>query len=160
MNSKTKTVLTYGTFDMFHVGHLNLLETAAALGTRLIVGVSTDEFNALKGKDTLVPYEQRASIVAGIRYVDEVFEESSWAQKRDDIIRWNATVFAIGDDWTGKFDELGDICQVVYVPRTSGISTTELKLVSRQRIRDELELVLSGTERISRLVGSILGKSD
>lgn len=157
MSSK-KIILTYGTFDMFHIGHLNLLRVLSEMGSKLIVGVSTDHFNSIKGKDTLVPYEQRASIVAGIRYVDDVFEESTWDQKRDDIVRLGAHVFAIGDDWAGKFDDLSDLCEVAYVPRTEGISTTGIKQFSRAMIRGELENVLRGSERVSEIVGALLGK--
>ncbi|WP_043285010.1 adenylyltransferase/cytidyltransferase family protein [Paraburkholderia oxyphila] len=152
-----KIVLTYGTFDMFHIGHLNLLKGARALGSRLVVGVSDDEFNAQKGKDTFVPFADRAAIVAGMRYVDEVFAESSWEQKRDDIRRWNVSVLAMGDDWAGKFDDLQDVCRVVYLPRTIGISTTDIKSISRGRIRGELEGVMSGAERLTKMVGSMLG---
>lgn len=157
---REKTILTYGTFDMFHVGHLNLLRALKSLGTRLIVGVSTDAFNTLKGKDTLIPFDQRVALVAGIRYVDEVFEEQNWEQKREDILRFKADIFAIGDDWAGKFDHLSDVCQIVYVPRTEGISTTEIKTFSRTIIREELANVLEGSNRISRIINTLLGKID
>lgn len=121
------TVITYGTFDMFHIGHLNLLRRLAGLGDRLIVGVSTDEFNELKGKRTMIPFEQRAEIVRSIRYVDEVIPEACWEQKEEDIQRYGVATFAIGDDWRGEFDFLLPRCQVVYLPRTEGVSTTELK---------------------------------
>ncbi|NLG35719.1 MAG: adenylyltransferase/cytidyltransferase family protein [Lentisphaerae bacterium] len=121
------TVLTYGTFDLFHIGHLRLLERARALGDRLIVAVSTDTFNEGKGKRTVIPYADRAAIVQALKIVDEVIPEESWEQKRDDIRRFNVTTFVMGDDWAGKFDDLKDACDVVYLPRTDGISTTELK---------------------------------
>jgi glycerol-3-phosphate cytidylyltransferase len=133
MENKNIIVLTYGTFDMFHVGHLNLLRRLRGFGTQLIVGVSTDEFNAVKGKKTVIPYADRAAIVAGIRYVDSVFQESSWSQKRHDIQRLNVDIFAMGGDWEGKFDDLRDVCQVAYVPRTEGVSTTEIKAWARQQ---------------------------
>lgn len=123
----SKTVITYGTFDMFHVGHLNLLEKLAVMGDRVVVGVSTDEFNAQKGKKILIPYEQRARIVKNIKFVDEVIPESSWEQKREDVVRFGVDIFAIGEDWKGKFDFLSDLCDVQYLPRTKDISTTELK---------------------------------
>lgn len=123
------TVLTYGTFDLFHVGHLNLLQRLADLGDRLIVGVSTDEFNAGKGKHTVVSYDNRARIVESIKGVDLVIPEQSWAQKVDDIREHGVDIFAIGDDWAGKFDELREHCEVVYLPRTQGISSTEMKQV-------------------------------
>ena len=122
-----KTIITYGTFDMFHVGHLNLLKRLSAMGDRLIVAVSTDEFNLGKGKKTLIPYAQRAEIVESIKYVDLVIAEDSWDQKVKDVIQYDVDTFAIGSDWRGKFDFLEEHCNVVYLDRTEGISTTELK---------------------------------
>ncbi|MDD2975045.1 MAG: glycerol-3-phosphate cytidylyltransferase [Aliarcobacter cryaerophilus] len=124
---KEKIVLTYGTFDMFHIGHLNLLNRLKSLGDKLIVAVSTDEFNSIKGKKTLIPFEQRALIVQNIKCVDMVISEKNWEQKIDDIKKYNVDIFAIGDDWQGKFDFLKDYCEVIYLPRTQNISTTELK---------------------------------
>ena len=124
---KEKIVLTYGTFDMFHIGHLNLLNRLKSLGDKLIVAVSTDEFNSIKGKKTLIPFEQRALIVQNIKCVDMVISEENWEQKIDDIKKYNVDIFAMGDDWKGKFDFLKDYCKVVYLPRTQNISTTELK---------------------------------
>ena len=122
-----KIVLTYGTFDMFHIGHLNLLNRLKNLGSKLIVAVSTDEFNSIKGKKTLIPFEQRALIVQNIKCVDMVISEKNWEQKIDDIKKYNVDIFAMGDDWKGKFDFLKDYCEVIYLPRTQNISTTELK---------------------------------
>ena len=124
---KEKIVLTYGTFDMFHIGHLNLLNRLKSLGDKLIVAVSTDEFNSIKGKKTLIPFEQRALIVQNIQCVDMVISEKNWEQKIDDIKKYNVDIFAMGDDWKGKFDFLKDYCEVIYLPRTQNISTTELK---------------------------------
>ena len=124
---KQKIVLTYGTFDMFHIGHLNLLNRLKSLGDKLIVAVSTDEFNSIKGKKTLIPFEQRALIVQNIKCVDMVISEKNWEQKIDDIKKYNVDIFAMGDDWEGKFDFLKDYCEVIYLPRTQNISTTELK---------------------------------
>lgn len=122
------TVITYGTFDLFHVGHLRLLERARALGDRLVVAVSTDEFNAVKGKAAVVPFEERSGIVAALRCVDRVTAERHWAQKKQDLIRYDAGIFVMGDDWRGKFDHLAsDTCRVIYLPRTKGISTTALR---------------------------------
>lgn len=123
----TKTVITYGTFDMFHIGHLKLLRRLSEMADRVIVGVSTDSFNALKGKKTLIPYEQRAAIVEAIDCVDMVIPEEAWEQKLTDVKKHNVDIFAIGDDWKGKFDFLEDLCQVVYLERTKNISTTDLK---------------------------------
>lgn len=121
-------VVTYGTFDLLHMGHLRLLERAAALGDGLAVGVSTDEFNAVKGKRCVVPYGERAALVSALRVVTQVFPEESWDQKAEDITRLGAGVFVMGTDWEGKFDHLGALCRVVYLPRTRGISTTDLRL--------------------------------
>ncbi len=120
-------VLTYGTFDLFHIGHLRLLERLRGLGDHLTVGVSTDEFNALKGKRSIVPYADRAALVAACRFVDAVIPEEHWEQKRDDVVRLRIDVFGMGGDWEGHFDELGDVCKVVYLPRTEGISSTAIK---------------------------------
>lgn len=122
-----KTVLTYGTFDLFHVGHLRLLERLKNLGDQLIVGVSTDEFNAIKGKQAVVSFEDRCKIIRSIRYVDMVFAENTWDQKIADISRYKVDVFGMGDDWLGHFDNLRNFCQVVYIPRTEGISSTILR---------------------------------
>jgi len=122
-----KRVITYGTFDMFHIGHLKLLERLSMLGDELIVAVSTDEFNEKKGKRVLVPYQQRAEIVASIKYVDKVIPEYSWEQKVQDIREYNIDIFAMGSDWEGKFDSLKSYCEVIYLPRTKGISTTKIK---------------------------------
>ena len=130
-----KTVITYGTFDLFHIGHLNLLKRLFELGDRLIVAISTDEFNSLKGKVTVIPYEQRFEIVSAIRYVDKVIPESSWEQKRKDISENNVDIFAIGDDWKGKFDFLKDDCQVIYLSRTQGISSSGLKQEVAERFK-------------------------
>ncbi|KRC66203.1 hypothetical protein ASE12_16440 [Aeromicrobium sp. Root236] len=125
------TVLTYGTFDLFHIGHLNLINRLAEMGDRLIIAVSTDEFNAGKGKTSVVSYEDRASIISSIKGVDLVIPETSWEQKARDIKEHDVDIFAIGEDWTGKFDELKELCEVVYLPRTDGISSTEIKQMLR-----------------------------
>jgi|SRR5690625_740970 len=120
-------IITYGTFDMFHIGHLRLLERLSKMADEVIVAVSTDEFNELKGKKTLIPYEQRAEIVQAICYVDKVIPEKSWEQKIEDVQKHNINIFAIGEDWRGKFDFLKQYCEVIYLERTKDISTTELK---------------------------------
>lgn len=123
-----KKVITYGTFDLLHYGHINLLKRAKALGDYLVVAISTDEFNALKGKKSYFSYEERKAIVEAIKYVDEVIPENNWEQKVEDCKRLNIDTFVIGDDWTGKFDFLKDIgVEVVYLPRTPDISTTDIK---------------------------------
>ena len=122
-----KTVLTYGTFDLFHIGHLKLLKRLKALGDELIVAVSTDEFNEIKGKKTIIPYEQRAEIIESIKYVDRVIPENAWEQKLEDVKKYDVDVFAMGHDWEGKFDFLKEHCEVVYLSRTRGVSSTGLK---------------------------------
>jgi len=126
-----KRVLTYGTFDVFHYGHLRLLERAKALGDYLIVAVSTDRFDAVKGKKSTYPFEQRAEIVKAIKYVDRVIAEESWDQKAQDIQKYNVDILVMGDDWQGKFDHLQQYCEVIYLPRTPNISTTEIKMAHR-----------------------------
>lgn len=123
-----KTVITYGTFDILHIGHINLLRRARALGDRLVVGLSSDAFNRGKHKSSLLNYDNRRAVLQAIRYVDEIFPEDNWEQKADDIRRYAANVFVMGDDWAGKFDFLKEFCEVVYLPRTTEISTTEIKL--------------------------------
>ena len=122
-----KTVITYGTYDLFHVGHLNLLKRAKALGDYLIVAVSSDDFNSLKGKKCKIKDTDRMAIVEAIKYVDKVIPENSWEQKIEDVKKYNVDVFVMGDDWKGKFDFLKEKCEVVYLERTPEISTTQIK---------------------------------
>lgn len=122
-----KKVITYGTFDLLHAGHINILRRARELGDYLIVVLSTDEFNAVKNKKAYYSYEDRKLILEAIRYVDEVLPERTWEQKIDDVVNNQVDVFVMGDDWKGKFDFLKDYCEVVYLPRTEGISTTKIK---------------------------------
>jgi len=121
-------VITYGTFDTFHYGHFFLLERAKALGTHLSVCISTDEFNLReKGKSAKLNFVDRLRIIKNINFVDEVYAEKSWDQKIEDIVKLNINVFAIGDDWVGKFDFLKKYCDVVYLPRTKDISSTLIR---------------------------------
>jgi glycerol-3-phosphate cytidylyltransferase len=122
-----KTVITYGTFDILHIGHINLLKRARALGDRLVVGLSSDAFNRGKHKSSLLNYENRKVVLESIRYVDEVFPEDNWEQKPNDIRKYNARIFVMGDDWAGKFDFLAEFCEVRYLARTPEISTTQIK---------------------------------
>ena len=123
--SDVKRVITFGSFDVFHVGHLRLLERARALGQALVVGVSTDALHERKKtRGPVYPYAERAAIVAGLRCVDAVFAEETLEQKRAYVLGQRAGVLVMGDDWAGRFDELRDVCEVVYVPRTPSVSTT------------------------------------
>jgi len=122
-----KTVITYGTFDILHIGHIKLLRRARALGDRLIVALSTDEFNQGKHKTSLLDYENRKTVLEAIQYVDEVIPETHWEQKVEDVQRFKADIFVMGHDWEGEFDFLREYCDVIYLPRTEDISTTMLK---------------------------------
>lgn len=122
-----RKVITYGTYDLLHYGHINLLKRAKSLGDYLIVAISTNEFNEIKGKKCYFSFEERKQLVESIRYVDLVIREDSWEQKIDDIKEFKIDTFVMGDDWKGKFDYLKDYCQVVYLPRTPEISTTKIK---------------------------------
>lgn len=129
IDGKFKTVLTYGTFDLLHYGHLEILRRASLLGDKLIVGVSTDKFNEIKGKTCVLPYQKRKELIESLYYVDKVIPENNWDQKVTDIQGNNIDIFVIGDDWEGKFDELKDFCEVIYLPRTKGISSTKLRSI-------------------------------
>lgn len=122
-----RTVLTYGTFDILHIGHINLLRRARELGDRLIVGLSTDEFNTTKHKSSLLDYPNRLATLEAIRYVDLVIPEVAWEQKMDDVVKYKVNVFVMGDDWAGQFDFLKRYCEVCYLPRTAEISSTSVK---------------------------------
>lgn len=124
-----KRVITYGTFDLLHYGHINLLKRAKSLGDYLIVGLSTDEFNNKdKNKECYFDYDNRKSLLDAVRYVDLVIPEENWEQKKSDIQKYNVDVFVIGDDWKGKFDYLKEFgVDVVYLPRTKEISTSKIK---------------------------------
>lgn len=122
-----KKIITYGTFDLLHRGHINLLKRAKAMGNFLVVGLSSDGFNALKHKKAFYSYEERKLVLEAIRYVDEVIPEENWEQKERDILDHEIDIFVMGDDWSGKFDHLKKNCEVVYLSRTEGISTTQIK---------------------------------
>ena len=133
MNTKRyKRAITYGTYDLFHIGHLRLLKRIADMADELYVAVSSDEFNALKGKKCIVPFENRKEIIESLRMVTKVIREDNWEQKKDDVQKYGCDLFVMGSDWTGKFDFLKDYCDVIYLPRTEGVSTTEIK----QEIKD------------------------
>ena len=132
VDRKFKTVLTYGTFDLLHYGHLEILRRASLLGDKLIVGISTDEFNELKGKICVLPYEKRKELLESLDFVDKVIPEDNWEQKVSDVQENDVDVFVMGNDWEGKFDELKAYCNVIYFPRTKGISTTRLKSILKE----------------------------
>lgn len=119
--------ITYGTFDLFHIGHLRLLERIAELANEIIVAVSSDEFNAIKGKKCTIAFENRRDIVKALKMVTNVIREDHWEQKINDVKSLQCDLFVIGDDWKGKFDFLKPYCDVLYLPRTEGISTTKIK---------------------------------
>ena len=122
-----KTVITYGSFDILHKGHINLLKRAKSLGDKLIVAISSDEFNEGKHKTALLNYENRKYVLEAIKYVDLVIPEESWEQKIIDVKNYNVDTFVIGDDWEGKFDFLKEYCEVVYLKRTNDISSTQIR---------------------------------
>jgi choline-phosphate cytidylyltransferase len=128
VDSVSRCVITFGTFDLFHIGHLNIIRRARALGDRLIVGVSSDALN--QRKKAILPVfseAERCEIVSGLRWVDSVFLEESLELKGEYIRRYGAQVLVMGDDWAGRFDVYRDVCEVIYLPRTDGISTTAIK---------------------------------
>jgi glycerol-3-phosphate cytidylyltransferase len=122
-----KKVITYGTFDVLHYGHINLLKRAKELGDYLIVALSSDEFNEIKNKKSYYTYEQRKTLLEACRYVDLIIPENNWEQKTDDIKKYDVDIFVMGDDWKGKFDFLKEYCEVVYLPRTPNVSSTQTK---------------------------------
>ncbi len=122
-----KVVLTYGTFDVLHWGHIRLLKRAKELGDYLVVGLSTDEFNRVKCKESFYNFEQRKLLLDAVKYVDLVIPEENWEQKISDIKKYNVDIFTMGDDWVGKFDFLKEYCEVVYLERSPEVSSTETK---------------------------------
>lgn len=124
-----KRILTYGTFDLLHFGHIEILRRAKSLGDYLVVAVSTDEFNAIKNKKAYHDYATRKKMLEAVRYVDLVIPEKDWGQKRDDVKRYEIDTVVMGSDWEGNenFEKLKDLCEVVYLPRTDNISTTKIK---------------------------------
>ncbi|TQS70024.1 glycerol-3-phosphate cytidylyltransferase [Rhodobacteraceae bacterium] len=122
-----KRVITYGTFDTLHFGHIRLLRRARALGDYLIVALSTDEFNALKQKVAFHSWEERKAHLEALRYVDLVIPEHTWEQKREDALLYHVDIFTMGDDWQGEFDFMSEVCHVHYLPRTEGVSSTMIR---------------------------------
>lgn len=128
-----KKVITYGTFDLLHKGHINILRRAKEKGDHLTVVLSSDEFNAIKGKKAYMSYEDRKLILEAVKYVDAVIPEFNWEQKVSDVVDNDIDIFVMGDDWEGKFDFLKEHCEVVYLPRTEGVSTTKIKEDLKER---------------------------
>lgn len=122
-----KRVITYGTFDVLHYGHINLLKRAKSLGDYLVVALSSDEFNKLKNKESFYTYEQRKTLLEACRYVDLVIPEENWEQKISDVQKYQIDLFVMGDDWKGKFDFLKEYCEVQYLTRTPDVSSTNTK---------------------------------
>jgi glycerol-3-phosphate cytidylyltransferase len=152
-----RVVLTYGTFDLFHIGHLNLLRRLKALGDYLIVAVSTDEFNRGKGKQTIIKFEDRLEIVQNIKFVDLAIPETCWEQKLDDVKNFGVSVFAMGDDWAGKFDFLKPHCEVVYLSRTADISSSSIKNSLRIYSPEQLERMRSALAATAMVAGASEG---
>lgn len=126
-SKKYHRAITYGTFDLFHIGHLRLLERIAKLADEVIVAVSSDEFNTLKGKRCTISFEDRRDIVGALKMVTKVIREDNWEQKIPDIQKYKCDLFVMGSDWEGKFDFLKPYCEVIYLPRTAGVSSTQIK---------------------------------
>jgi len=149
-----KTILTYGTFDLFHIGHLRLLQRLRAMGDRLVVGVSTDKFNASKGKQTIIPFSDRIEIIRALNCVDLAIAEDCWEQKSENIKQYKVSILGMGDDWCGHFDDLSALCEVIYLPRTQDISSTQirnsLKILSTEHVNElkqALDLMSAIVER-------------
>lgn len=123
--------ITYGTFDLFHIGHVRLFERIKRRFGYLVVAVSTDEFNAVKGKRSVMPFADRLEMVKACRHVDFAIAEHGWDQKPSDIERFGAAAFVMGSDWEGRFDHLCALCEVIYLPRTEGVSSSDLKVAIR-----------------------------
>ncbi|HAT3809991.1 TPA: glycerol-3-phosphate cytidylyltransferase [Morganella morganii] len=153
-----KKVITYGTFDLFHIGHVRLLKRLKSYGDYLVVAISTDEFNKLKGKESFCSFEERREIVEACKYVDEVIPEYNWEQKELDIKKYNIDILGMGNDWEGKFDSLKNICEVIYLDRTENISTTkikkELSVITPDKVK-ELEISVNNIFDIIKSISKV-----
>lgn len=148
-DARTRLALTYGTFDLFHIGHARLFQRIKARYDTLVVGVSTDAFNTVKGKESVMSFEDRMEVVRACRWVDGVLPETHWAQKEEDIRRLGADALVMGDDWEGAFDHFSHLCDVIYLPRTEAVSSSGLKasvLSQMERMRSRARYLESMTE--------------
>lgn len=152
---RRRVVITYGTFDLFHIGHLNLIKRLKSLGDYLIVAVSTDDFNLSKGKKTIIPFNDRIEIVRNVKFVDSVIPEESWDQKIGDIQQHQVSVFGMGDDWLGKFDFLKTHCEVVYLPRTESVSSSAIKNSLSEFSRDRIQKLKDALDVMSSVVKTL-----
>jgi len=153
-----KVILTYGTFDLFHTGHLSLLNRLKALGDELVVGVTTDEFNALRGKQTIFGFEDRIQIVRNLKCVDRAISLQNGEQKADDIRHYGVSIFGMGDDWEGRFDDLRVHCEVIYLPRTENISSTQIRKLLEGLGRTYVSDPGKALEPAASIVGPFDGK--
>ena len=135
-----KTILTYGTFDLLHYGHILFLKKAKSMGDILIVGLSSDKFNLEKGKKSFYDYKKRKEMLSSIKYVDKIFVQNSFEQKANDIKKYNVDILVSSEDWKGKYDYLKDRCEVIYLDRTPGISTSKIKSIIKQGDLNEKKL--------------------
>jgi len=150
-----KKIITYGTFDLLHKGHINILKRAKELGDHLTVAISSDEFNKIKNKTSFYSFEERKYLLESIKYVDEVIPENDWEQKTRDVQEKDIDIFVMGDDWEWKFDFLKEHCEVIYFPRTEGISTTKLKSTLKwlnNESIDKIEEVLEALKEFRKIL--------
>ena len=150
-----KTIITYGTFDLFHIGHVRLLKRLKERGDKLIVAISTDEFNTIKGKKTIIPFEQRKEVVESVKYVDMVIAENSWDQKIEDIKKYEIDEFIMGNDWEGEFDFLKEFCEVTYLQRTDGISSTNLKNSLKEISNFPIEKLKDALDNVNQIISDL-----
>lgn len=155
MSAPAKNIISYGTFDLLHIGHIKMLARLKALGSYLVVGVSTDEFNRAKGKSSIYSFEERCEIVSSLKFVDKVIPECSWQQKTQDIQEYKIDILGIGDDWRGRFDDLKSLCEVVYLQRTPNISSTDIKNTLSHIDQEKVSQIKSGLDSLLSIVNAI-----
>ena len=152
-----RIVLSYGTYDLFHYGHVQILKRMKQMGDKLIIGCSSDTFNASKGKKSFFNYEERSEILKACKYVDAVFPENSWDQKIEDVKKYSANLFVMGDDWSGKFNFIEDEteCSVMYLPRTTGVSTTDIKQALSVINQEKKNIILEKLTKLRSEISSL-----